>query len=226
VQSLASDEDRRLLEHHESFVRQMESELTSPQAQVAVENIPQLSLGVKNDNDNMPQISKMQIDLLVNTLVNDMARVATLQFTKSVGQARMRWLGIEEGHHELSHDPDLNEVSQDKLTRINKWFCEQMLYLVERLATTPDPGADGTLLDNTVVIWTNELGKGNSHTLNDIPFVLVGNGLDFTMGRSLRYDKQPHNRLLMALAHAMGHHIESFGNPSLSADGVLPGLTV
>jgi hypothetical protein len=226
VQSLVSAEDRRLLEEHESFVRQMEGELSSPEANVTAQNVPDLDLGVKNDNDNMPQISKMQIELLVNSFANDMNRVATLQYTKSVGQARMRWLGIEEGHHELSHDPDLNEVSQDKLTRINKWFCEQLLHLVERLATTPEPGADGTLLDNSLIIWTNELGKGNSHTLNNIPFVLVGNGLDFTMGRSLDYGKEPHNRFLMALAHAIGHPIDSFGNPSLSADGVLPSLTV
>ena len=45
------------------------------------------------------------------------------------------------------------------------------------------------------MIWTNELGKGNSHTLNDIPFVLAGNGLDFKMGRSLKYKSVPHNRL-------------------------------
>jgi len=56
------------------------------------------------------------------------------------------------------------------------------------------------LLDNTLILWTNELGKGNSHTLDNIPFVLVGNGLDFRMGRSLRYPNVPHNRLLLALA--------------------------
>lgn len=43
----------------------------------------------------------MQIDLLVNSFVNDMARVATLQYTKSVGMARMKWLDITDGHHSL-----------------------------------------------------------------------------------------------------------------------------
>jgi hypothetical protein len=80
------------------------------------------------------------------------------------------------------------------------------------------------LLDNTLIIWTNELGKGNSHTLNDIPFVLVGNGLDFKMGRSIKYKKVPHNRLLLALANGMGHNIEKFGNPNLCGGGVLTGL--
>jgi hypothetical protein len=76
-----------------------------------------------------------------------------------------------------------------------------------------------------LIVWTNELGKGNSHTLNDIPFVLVGNGLDFRMGRSLKYKRVAHNRLLLALANGMGHHIERFGNPNLCRDGVLTGLT-
>ena len=49
----------------------------------------------------------------------------------------------------------------------------ELRYLVEKLASTPEPGGSGSLLDNTLVVWTNELGKGNSHTLDDIPFVLL-----------------------------------------------------
>ncbi len=60
-----------------------------------------------------------------------------------------------------------------------------MAYLAKRLADTPDPGAGGSLLDNTLIVWTNELGQGSSHTLDNIPFVLVGSGLDFKMGRAL-----------------------------------------
>ena len=86
-------------------------------------------------------------------------------------------------------------------------------------------GGNGTLLDNTLLVWTNELGKGNSHTLDNIPFVLVGNGLDFRMGRSLRYGRVPHNRLLMSLAHGFGHRINQFGNPNFCGAGVLENLT-
>jgi hypothetical protein len=151
--------------------------------------------------------------------------VATLQYTKSVGQARMRWLGIEESHHELSHHPDSNTASQEKLTRINTWFCQELAYLVRKLDQTPEPGGQGSLLDNTLIMWGNELGKGNSHTLDNIPFVLVGNGMDFRMGRSLKYGKLPHNRLLLALAHAVGHRIDTFGKPELCSGGVLPDLS-
>ena len=54
---------------------------------------------------------------------------------------------------------------------------------------------------------------------------MVGNGLDFQMGRSLKYQRVPHNRLLLSLAHGFGHHIERFGNPDYCGDGPLSGLT-
>ena len=187
VSSVVSSEDRQLLEEHATFVREMEHELQESRGRDVGHAVPKLEPGVKHEAANIPKTSKMQIDLMVNSFAADFARVATLQFTNSVGDARMRWLGVTEGHHELSHNPDSDKKSQEKLIKINQWYCEQMAYLVKRLAETPEPGGGGSLLDNTLVIWTNELGKGNSHTLNDIPFVLAGNGLDFKMGRSIKY---------------------------------------
>jgi hypothetical protein len=225
VGRMVSAEDRRLLEEHASFVREMEQELKETKNQDVGHAVPELEQGIRKDNDNMPQVSKMQVDLLVNSFTADFARVATLQFTNSVGQARMRWLGVNESHHELSHKPDNDRPSQEYLTRINRWYCKQMAYLVKRLAETPEPGGSGSLLDNTLVVWTNELGKGNSHTLDNIPFVLVGNGLDFKMGRFIKYPKVAHNRLLMSLAHGMGHRVKQFGNPNFCGEGPLPSLT-
>jgi hypothetical protein len=224
VGSAVGAEDRRLLEEHTTFVREMEKELKTTDANVG-HAVPALDPGVKAENDNIPRISKMQTDLMVNSFAADFARVASMQYTNSVGGARMRWVGVNEGHHELSHKPDDDKDSQASLTKINKWFCEQMAYMAKRLAETPEPGGDGSLLDNTLLVWTNELGKGNSHTLDNIPFVLVGNGLGFKMGRAVKYPKLPHNRLLLALAHGFGHRIEKFGNPNYCGAGVLPNLT-
>jgi hypothetical protein len=224
VRNLVSAEDRQLLDEHTTFVREMEQELKVTNAVDVGHAVPQLEPGIKEENDNIPRISKLQIELLVSSFAADFARVATLQYTNSVGGARMRWLGVEEGHHELSHEPDTNEKVQEKLTRINEWYCEQLAYLAHRLAETPEPGGGGSLLDNTLLIWTNELGKGNSHTLDNIPFVLVGNGLGFRMGRSLKFKKVPHNRLLLSLAHGFGHDIKTFGNPDYCGDGPLSGL--
>ncbi len=245
--SSVSAEDRQLLEEQTTFVRELEQELKTSSKDVVGHAVPELEPGIKEDNDNMPKLCKLQIDLMVNSFASDFARVATFQITNSVGQAKMRWLDINEGHHEISHSPDSDEKAQEKLTRINKWYAEQLAYLAKRLAETPEPGGQGSLLDNTLIVWTNELGKGNSHTLDNIPFVMVGNGLDFKMGRALNYDKTPanrvlnaidqaaefvagksikpgkvaHNRLLVSLAHGFGHHITKFGNPDFCGDGPL-----
>jgi hypothetical protein len=224
VASSVSAEDRRLLDEHATFVREMEQDLQAERGAVG-HAVPRLEAGVRNENNNIPRTTRMQIDLMVNSFTADFARVATLQFTNSVGMARMNWIGITEGHHELSHHADNNRESQEKLTNINRWYCEQLAYLARRLAETPEPGGRGSLLDNTLIVWTNELGKGNTHTLDNIPFVLVGNGLDFRMGRSLRYNRVAHNRLLTALAHGFGHRINSFGNPNFCGDGPLGNLT-
>jgi hypothetical protein len=225
VASAVSADDRRLLEEHAAFVREMEQDLRTDRNRAVGHAVPQLEPNVRNENDNIPRTTRMQIDLMVNSFVADFTRVATLQITNSVGMARMNWLRISEGHHALSHKADNEREAQQQLTNINKWYCEQFAYLARRLADTPEPGGGGTLLDNTLLVWTNELGKGNSHTLDNIPFVLVGNGLDFRMGRSLRYGRVPHNRLLLSLAHGMGHRMERFGNPNFCGDGVLPNLT-
>jgi hypothetical protein len=225
VAAVVSEQDRRILDEQQALVRELEQELKATKEQDVGHAVPELEPGVREDNDNMPRLSKMNIELMVNSFAADFARVATFQFTNSVGGAKMRWIGVEEGHHELSHHEDSKEESQAKLTKINKWYCEQLAYLAQRLAETPEPGGQGSLLDNTLLIWTNELGKGNSHTLDNIPFVCVGGGLDWQMGRSLKFKREPHNRLLMSLAHGFGHEIKTFGNPDYCKDGTLSGLT-
>jgi hypothetical protein len=221
VRKMISAEDRHMLDEHETLVRQLERELVEAGRQKLRVAPPSLEEGVADQNDNVPRLSRMQIDLLVNSFVNDMARVATLQFTKSVGGARMNWLDIKDNHHGLSHEQDKNTEAVDKLTRINRWFCGELNYLVDRLANTPEPGSGGRMLDNTLIVWTNELGKGNSHTLDNIPFLLVGGGFGFKMGRSLKLEKVAHNRLHLALAHAVGHNLTTFGKASLCEAGPL-----
>jgi Protein of unknown function (DUF1552) len=216
-----SVEDKSLLDQHLTFVREMERELQSKDDNALGHAAPELDPGVLMDNDNIPRIMRMQIDLLVNALANDMTRIATLQFTNSVGGARMRWLGVDEGHHSLSHEPDNNAEAQEKLTKINTWLCEQFASLVRKLADTPEPGGTGSMLDHTTLLWTNELGKGNSHTLDNIPFVMVGGGCGFQMGRSMNFDRAAHNRLWLAIANAFGHELKTFGNPDLCGGGPL-----
>ena len=221
VASSVSPEEKALLDQHATFVREMEVELQQAAAQKLRQSPPSLEVGADLENDGIPKVTVMQTDLLVNALANDITRVASLQFTNSVGQARMRWLGVNEGHHGLSHDPDGNAASQEKLTKINTWFCEQLAALAHKLDAIPEPGGEGSLLDNTTIIWTNELGKGNSHSHDKVPFVLVGGGLGFQTGRAHQFDNVAHNRLWVTIANAFGHGIKTFGSTQLSEGGPL-----
>jgi hypothetical protein len=222
VSAKLSARDKLMLEQHVTLVRSLEQELKNPVETHLTHPMPELDPGIELVNDNTPQLSRMQIDLLVNALSNDMTRIATLQYMRSVGQAQMRWLGVEEGHHSLSHDPDDNKESYGKLLKINTWFCGELAYLAKRLSETPEPAGEGSMLDHTLIVWTNELGKGNSHTLDNIPLVLIGGGAGFQMGRALKLDKVAHNRLWLAIAHALGHReLDTFGKPELCEGGDL-----
>jgi len=217
-------EDRKILEEHTALVREFERELAAEDRSVA-HAVPELEQGVVIENDRMPRISRMQTELLVAALAADFTRVATLQYTNSVGQPRFTWLGIQEGQHDLSHEPNSNESAQEKLTRINAWYAAEIAHLASRLAETPEPGGDGSLLDHTTILWTNELGEGNSHSHRDIPWLMLGGGLGFATGRAAEFPDVAHNRLLISLAHAMGHtSLERFGNPDHCGEGPLTGL--
>jgi hypothetical protein len=223
VSSKLSARDKVMLDEHLTLVRNLEKELQTPVDKDLSHPMPELDPGIELVNDNTPEISRMQIDLLVNALSNDMTRVATLQYMRSVGQAQMRWLGVEEGHHGLSHDPDDNKDSYAKLMKINTWFAGELAYLAKRLSETKEPTGEGSMLDHTLIVWTNELGKGNSHTLENIPIVMIGGGAGFKMGRALDLGQVPHNRLWLTLAHAMGHRdLSTFGKVELNEGGVLP----
>ena len=217
-------EDRRILAEHAALVRDFERDLLTHRVEVA-HAVPTLEQGILDENDHMPRISRMQIELVVAALAADFTRVATLQYTNSVGEPRMNWLGIDAGQHGLSHEPNSNADAQEKLTKINTWYAGEVAHLAKRLAETPEPGGSGSMLDHTTILWTNELGEGNSHSHDDIPWLLVGGGLGFTTGRALQFPGVSHNRLLVSLARAMGHEsLTSFGNPDYCGDGPLAGL--
>ena len=222
VSQKLSAEDRALLEQHMTLVHEMEREMAdAAQSGDLAHPEPELDPNIELVNDNTPQLARMQMDLLVNAMANDMTRIGSLQFMRSVGQARMKWLDINEGHHSLSHEPDKNQGAQEKLEKINIWFAQQLAYLAKKLKETPETGQAGNMLDHTTIVWVNELGKGNTHTLDDLPIVLVGGEATNQPGFHDVGQKVPHNRLLMTLAHSMGHRIQSFGEEKWSHEGPL-----
>ena len=118
---------------------------------------------------------------------------------------------------------DTDAVS--KLTQINTWYAQQMAYLIAGLKSTPD-GAGGTLFDNTLILWSNELAKGNTHSRQDAPYVLAGNaGGGIRTGRFVSYEGQglPHNNMMVSLLNAMDIPDTTFGKAEWCS-GPLTGL--
>ncbi len=216
-----SADDQLKVEAHLEAIRAIEvrNELAVPTCEV-----PQLDLAFDPQaTENYPEVSRRQIDLLVMAFACELTRVASLQWSRAASNLRLPWTGVEDAHHELSHRGDSDQSMIDKITTINTWYAGEVAYLLERLASVPE--GDGTMLDNTIVVWGNELARGNSHGGDPIPFVIAGGGAGVMQpGRFLRYDNASHHRLLVSLAHAMGvDSIQSFGNTDPST-GPLSGL--
>ncbi len=220
-------EDRQTLDRHLQSIRDLERrlEVTSNFGQGCSVPNPELPGGSYEQNDMYPATGKAQMDMLVMALACDMTRVASLQWSRSVSNVRFNWVTqtLGEGHHGLSHYDDNNSNAQADLLEINKWYSEQFAYFLGQLDAIQEGG--NTLLDNTVVVWVNELGKGNSHTRRDIPFVLAGScGGYFNTGRHIDFDGEPHGKLLVSLTHAMDKPVNTFGEAQYS-QGPLSGLT-
>lgn len=226
VRGAVGADDRPRLDAHLESVRDIERRLepvmngTMPAA-----GCPAPAAPTRMDitaNENMPALGKLQMDLLVNALACDQTRVATLQWTHAESTQSFPWIGVSGQHHVMSHAGDADTAAQENLTKINVWYAEQLRYLLDRLAAAK-------VLDDTVVLWCNEVGKGNNHAHRDLPFLLAGScGARFKTGRFVDYmanggSGHPHNDLLVSLAQAMGLPDTTFGDPQ-HCTGPLPGL--
>jgi hypothetical protein len=164
---------------------------------------------------SFPDVGKAQMDLLVTALACGQTRVASLQWSHTVSPAVFSWLGIGEGHHELSHNDDGNTAGVANFVKAERWYAEQFAYLVDKLKSTKDPVTGGTMLDDTLLVWTKELGDGRLHDAKSVPFVMAGTaGGRWKSGRYLKFDHAPHQKLLVAICQAMGLTNTTYGNPA------------
>lgn len=217
--------DRARLDAHLSTVRELETRLTTD---VTTSNPacrdPQVTTVAPHANDAFPAVGALQMDLLVMALSCDITRVASFQWSRAVSNTRFTWLGIGEGHHDLSHRPDDDMGAVGKLTRINSWYASMFAGLVARLKAVPE--GNGTLFDSTMILWCNELAKGNTHDRRGARYVLAaGAGTGLTRGRILDFEGRglPHNDLLVSILNVMGVPDRKFGKDDWCT-GPLPGL--
>jgi hypothetical protein len=215
-------EDKIRVDGHLTAVRAIETRLTaSPTTGTCGTPAVPAMLNYR-DPANFPVVGKLQMDLLAAALACDQTRVASLMWSQGRSLFAHMHLGVAEQHHDLSHRPLTDTVSADKIAKINVFYAQQFGYLLDKLKSYQE-GA-GTLLDNTAVLWGNELGEGRAHTHVDVPFVLAGRaGGAIRTGRYLVYGGVAHNNLMVSMLNAMGVATNTFGDPNY-ATGPLPGL--
>jgi len=173
---------------------------------------------------NMPAVGKMQMDLMVMALACDMTRVASLQWSTASSNVDISWVGDTGGrnHHNLSHDFPGNATITEQLVKVNHWYAQQFAYLVAAMKQVDE--MDGSLLDHSLVMWSNELGDGAEHSRTRVPFVLAGAASGaIEPGRWLSYGGRAHNDLYVSLLRAFGKDVDTFGVAE-ACEGPLPEL--
>jgi hypothetical protein len=172
-----------------------------------------------------PQVMDAQIELIAASFACDLTRVASLQYTLGENDNQgYPWLGINDGHHNLTHAADSDAASWEKVAQIREWYAQKFAQLLDRLDGIPEGG--GTMLDNCMVVWASELGIGNTHSFKSTPFVVAGGASGaIETNRYLEFNEMvDHNRLLVSMCHAMGlHDVDTFGDTD-QGSGPLAGL--
>ena len=210
----AGQQDRIRLEAHQAMVRDLERRLSNPNVQGEACFIPEKPEAMAIDSeDTMPEISRLQIDLLVAALACDQTRVASIQYSNSKNHIRFPWIQSMGDGHQLSHSAGGGNAREEWIKR-DKWLASEFAYLLQRLDSIVE-GDDGTtLLDNCVIVWINELSEGPKHSHTNMPFVIAGSGGGyFKTGQYVDYLDRPHNDMLVSFQNAFGIDSQTFGDP-------------
>ena len=170
------------------------------------------------------------IDLTVLAMTCDATRVATLCPSPCGGGSRYyNFLGLpgEENYaggegHELSHAAPSDPTAREKMIRICTWYTEMLAYMVQKMKDVSE--VSGSLFDNVLILQASEVSDGAAHSVDNIPFLLVGSGGGaFRTGQYLTYPSTAHNNLLLTILNGFGIPRTTFGAPALST-GKLAGL--
>lgn len=209
-----SAEDRSKLEAHLSLVRDLENRMSvsgngSPAC--VAPNAP-ATLDPTSEDD-MPAIAALHLDMLATAFACDLTRVASYQISTSLNHIRYPWLNSLGEGHALSHEGPSDADAHTELVARQTWHSQLLANFLTRLGQIPE--GSGTVLDNTLVLWGNEVSEGNTHSHQNMPFVMVGGGWYFRTGRYIHYQDASHNDLLVSVLNAFGVEATTFGQADL-----------
>ena len=155
--------------------------------------------------------ARLMCDLIAIAFQTDRTRVASLILARDLSAMYYPFLQVSEGHHGASH----NNLS-DGYERIARFHVSQFAYLAAKLDSMPE--GEGTVLDNSCLMFLSNLWIGRLHDNTRLPLVLAGSlGGTLETGRTLNYlkagdDNRRMCSLYLSLMDRMGVKLERFGD--------------
>jgi hypothetical protein len=154
---------------------------------------------------------RLMCDIIALGFQTDKTRVATLLLCRDLSGLFYPFLDVRTAHHPASHD-DQSEAYE----RVSRYYCSQLAYLAGRLDAMPE--GEGSVLDNSCVMFVNSMWSGSKHDSTKVPVLLAG-GLGGTLetGRVLDYTDQgdDHRKLCslyLSIMDRMGVKLDRFGD--------------
>jgi hypothetical protein len=216
--------DKRKIDQHADAVRDIEralSEGTTSNACAAIDLGSELD---PYDDDTHAEIGELFFRISALALACDRTRSINFNWSGNTSNRVYRNLDLSEGHHDISHEG--TPESFDTVRRIHTHLWTQNTKLYEILKNTPE--GDGSLWDNMLIVHWNELGQGDSHSINDSLVVLAGGAHGyFTKGRLIDYGNDvSFSDMLVTCFHYMGFDdVTEFGDERLRLVGPLADVT-
>lgn len=224
---LSSDDTDRLQLHFDA-IRDVEIELACslpPQEEL---DAMEAQGDYSGEDDRMQTIVMMQMNLIALAFACDYTRAATLQIGDGNDSTKYLLDGNKfPSYHQISHrifsDGSEGDPIPDALGkhhRIDREHGKMFAHLLKRLSMyTTDAG---TLLDDSVAVWCNDLGTGVGHSYKNIPWVCAGGAGGFLKtGQYIDAGDVEHNKFHNTILSAVGitnnegGHVTDFGDPEL-----------
>ncbi|MFM2095697.1 MAG: hypothetical protein RIS70_2821, partial [Planctomycetota bacterium] len=212
-----SDSDQRKLDEYFTSIRDIEQRIERA-AKLPEIKTPDYAKPSGVPGDYQEHL-RLMADLLVLAFQTDVTRVATFVLANEGSNKPYPFIGVAEGHHDLSHHGN-DQAKKQKIRDINKFHVTQLAYLLGKLKSIPE--GDGTLLDHCLIAYGSGNSDGNAHNHDDLPILLAGRGGGTVKtGRHLRYTNEtPLNNLWLAMLDRVDVKVPFLGDST----GVLSGL--
>ena len=199
--------DRRKVDEYLSSIREVERRI-----QMAEQDLTGLPEGLEKPTGipvTYDEYVALMFDLQVLALQADLTRVVTMMMGREGSMRTYPEIGVPDPHHPLTHHRNTPEWIE-KVTQVNTFHMTLFAKFVEKLQATSD--GDGTLLDQTTIVYGSGIADGDKHTHEDLPVLLLG-GSGFKMGRHLQYPVDtPMTNLYLTVLDKVGVRPETIGD--------------